>query len=459
MFILLLQTIWLFISELAGKDLDFSVIVKFLTFAIPRLIPMVLPLTILLTSIMIFGKFAENYEFAAMKSSGISLQRAMRLLFVFIALIGIGAFFFSNTVIPLSEKRFVNLRKNIVKLKPAMAVTPNQFNDLGDKFNMKISEKYGDNDRYLKDIIIHQRGQRAGNHTVIKSKEGEFKGGINSDLITLVLKDGYYYDEIQQNTSKRRKKHPFAKVHFSEYLLNIDLSELEEVDMDAQRYSKGYNMLNVVELQNEIDTLGYKIDHTLKEIENDIGRRHGFTDLNKNMKKDSIHIKAKILDTLDILNILSPKQLYRIYGVSYSNVDRMERRLASTIKNTKIKKRALNKYTMSLHNKYVLGISCILLFFVGAPLGAIIRKGGVGLPMVVGVFLFLTYHFIGIFAKNSAEEGGISPFFGSWISTFIIFPLSIFLTYRATTDQGLLNIYPIIHPFRKLFTRIMKPKS
>ncbi|WP_378175647.1 LptF/LptG family permease [Aquimarina sp. SS2-1] len=451
MFILLLQTIWLFISELAGKDLDFSVIIKFLTYATPRLIPMVLPLTILLTSIMIFGNFAENYEFAAMKSSGISLQRAMRTLSVFMFFLGIGAFFFSNTVIPNSERKFVNLRKNIVKVKPAMVITPNQFNDLGD-INIRVSEKYGDNDQFIKDVIIHKKEARAGNFTVIKATDGELQGSIDSDLITLVLNDGNYYTEVQQKSPKQRKKLPFAKTYFKQYVLNIDLSSLDNVDMDAQQYSKGFNMLNVNGLRNEIDTLSIQVNDEVRAAEDDVNRRNGFSELNRNLKIDTL--KKATTDTLDLINDrFSVKQKSQIYNLAFSNVDGVIRRIQSAKRNLEVKKRALNKYEMSLHDKYALGIACVLLFFVGAPLGAIIRKGGLGLPIVIGVVLFLTYHFIGIFAKNGAEEGGIPPFVGSWLSTFIIFPLSIFLTYRATRDRGFVSFDILVQPIRDFFEK------
>ncbi len=450
MFILLLQTIWLFISELAGKDLDLSVIMKFLVYAMPRLFPMVLPLTILLSSIMIFGSFAENYEFAAMKSSGISLQRAMRTLSIFVFFLGIGAFIFANTIMPMAEKRFINLRKNIVKVKPALVITANQFNDLGD-INIKVSEKYGDNDRYLRDVIIHKKATRPGNFTVIKAVSGELKGNKDSDLVTLILNDGNHYEEVQQTSYKKRKKLPFTKTYFKKYILNIDLSELGDVDIDAQQHSKGYNMLDVNELQAEIDTISGSINNDLERMQNQLTARIGFDGLNKNIKIDSL--KTTTNDTLQINDYFDTKQKVKIYQMATNNVEAIAKNMEST-KSTRLrKKRGLNKYELSLHNKYVLGISCIILFFVGAPLGAIIRKGGLGLPMVIGVGLFLTYHFVGIFAKNSAEENGIPVFLGSWISTIIIFPLSIFLTYRAATDQSVFNMDIIVQPIKNFFTK------
>ncbi len=448
MFILILQTIWLFISELAGKDLDLPIILEFLVLAMPRLIPMVLPLTILLTSIMIFGNFAENYEFAAMKSSGISLQRAMRTLTVFIIFVGIGAFFFSNIVIPASEKKFINLRKNIVKVKPARAITPNQFNELGD-INIKVAEKHGDNDEFLKDVIIHKKGKRTGNFTVIKAIEGELRGNVDSDLISLILKDGNYYDELQPKSPKQRKKLPLAKAHFEQYTINIDLSEMNKVDLKNQQYSKGPKMLDVAELRVEIDSLSQEYNNDRATMEKRIEVRNGISELTRDLivtetKKDSIQ---------DYLDYFTNKEKSQIFKLAYSNVDGVRRGFQSTIVGMSNKKRFLNKYEMTLHNKYALGVACILLFFVGAPLGAIIRKGGVGLPIVIGVLLFLTYHFIGIFSKNSAEEGGIPPFLGAWLSTFIIFPLSIFLTHRATKDRGLANMDFIIQPIKEFFIK------
>ncbi len=455
MFILILQTIWLFISELAGKDLDFSIIMKFLLYATPRLIPMVLPLTVLLSSIMIFGNFAENYEFAAMKSSGISLPRAMRTLSIFIFFLGIGAFFFSNSVIPASEKKFINLRKNIVQVKPAMVISPNQFNDLGD-INIKVAKKYGENDEFLKDVIIHKKGTTIGNFTVIKAEDGELSGSEDSDLITLTLNNGNYYDEIQQNSSRAREKVPFTKTHFKQYLLNIDLSELGNVDMDAQHINKGYNMLNVYSLKGEIDTISSVINSDYRIIRNEVERRNGLNNLNKNLSTEDCHLDSLAIKNIDIKDYFDAEKKMQIYNLASSNIDGILRKINTVSENIKVRKRALNKYEMSLHDKYVIGVACVLLFFVGAPLGAIIKKGGLGLPIVIGVGLFLTYHFIGIFAKNGAEEDGVPPFVGSWISTFIIFPLSIFLTYRAATDQGFFSLDFIVLPIKRFIEKKIK---
>ena len=208
MLIFVLQAIWLYISELAGKDLDIAVIFKFLTYVAPTLIPLILPLTVLLASIMVFGNFAENYEFAAMKSTGISLQRAMRSLSVFIVILGATTFFFSNNVIPWGQYNLYNLRKNIAKLKPAMAIAEGQFNDVGN-INIKVLEKSGDRGQYLKDVIIHKKPKTGnGNFTTIKSKTGELVSSDESNVLKLILlMDGIMTIFRKKITRKNKESH------------------------------------------------------------------------------------------------------------------------------------------------------------------------------------------------------------------------------------------------------------
>lgn len=454
MFIFVLQTIWLYIGELAGKDLDAGIILKFLLYFSPKLVPLVLPLTILLTSIMTFGSFAENYEFAAMKSSGISLQRAMRSLTVFIVFISLVAFFFANNVIPAAEFKSINLRKNIAQLKPAMAISAGVFNDVGE-FNIKVDKKFGENDQYLDNVIIHQTSSRGGNLTVIKATEGELVGSTNSEVLSLILKDGNYYDEIPQTDLAKRKNKPFAKSYFKEYIINIDLSNFNNVDLDDENYSNSQSMLRIGELSQSIDSFSTSYNQELNKFADVIYSRTGATYFATNYKaKDSI-------TTFDesILELYSNKEALQIVDLSLGSVNAALSNVTLRKQEFKNSTKQLNKFEIALHEKYVLGFACVILFFVGAPLGAIIRKGGMGLPMVIAILIFLTYHFIGIFAKNSAEDGSMSPFLASWLSTLIMLPLGIFFTYRATTDQGLLAFGNFMSPVYKLIKKLFKSKT
>ena len=450
MFIFVLQTIWLYIGELAGKDLDFMIIMKFLLYFSPKLVPLVLPLSILLTSIMTFGSFAENYEFAAMKSSGISLRRAMRSLTVFILLVSVTAFLFANNVIPAAEYKSINLRKNIAQLKPAMVISEGVFNEVGD-INIKVDDKSGDNDQYLSDVIIHKKSQRRnGNFTVIKATEGELVGSEESNILSLILTDGNYYDEIQSNSPRSRSTKPFAKSYFQEYIINIDLSNFNDVDLNEERYSNSHNMLKISELNETIDSFSTSYNRDMERFSKNIYNRSGIASITGSMKPADTVTTA--IDST-ILEIFDAYRSTQIINLALGSVNGSVASLHGKRTEFKHAENRLNKFEIALHEKYVLGVACIVLFFVGAPLGAIIRKGGMGLPMVMAILLFLTYHFIGIFAKNSAEEGTISPFVATWLSTFIMLPIGIFLTYRATTDQGLFSFSSFFEPLKKLLKR------
>lgn len=456
MLIFVLQAIWLYISELAGKDLDIAVVGKFLLYITPTLIPLILPLTILLTSIMVFGNFAENYEFAAMKSTGISLQRAMKSLSIFIVILGATTFFFSNNVIPWAQYNSYNLRKNIAKLKPAMAIAEGQFNDIGN-INIKVAEKSGDRGQYLKDVVIHKKPSSGiGNYTTILSKTGELVSSEESNILKLILFDGWYYDDIQKKDFKERQKKPFAKSEFKKYTINVDLSEINNVDLDEKNITSKYDMLGVKELDYTIDSLVQKKSETYQEFSTNIYKRTAIQNLNKglNIEKDSTY-REEISDLFELNKKSS------LLDLALNSVRSTKDVISSKDAQISRENKWLNKHVYAYHEKFTLGFACIILFFVGAPLGALIKKGGLGLPMVIAIFLFLTYHFIGLFAKNSGYNGKLNPALAAWLPTLIMFPLSIYLTRSATYDKPLMSLDFITQPIKKLFEskKVVKVES
>ena len=453
MFIFVLQTVWLYIKELAGKDLDFVIIVKFLLYFSPRLVTLVLPLTVLLTSIMTFGNFAENYEFAAMKSTGISLQRAMRSLTIFILGLAAVSFLFANYVIPAAEFESLNLRRNIAQVKPAMAITKGQYTTIGENYVMKVADKQGENGQFLKDVIIYQKDpSRVGNYTVIKAREAELISAEGDNVLSLKLIDGNYYDEVEQKDYRKRKREPFVKSYFETYTINIDLTELDNVDMDEKSIDNAYTMLTVSQLSDTLVDISKNYSNYLKARGSSELRDMQLQPLDTSylsyIKVDSTRVLQE--DLLENFKLSDQSQILRSTEIAIKNT-------LTSIKgqktNNQNKVKTLSKYEIALHEKFVLAFGCVILFFVGAPLGAIIRKGGLGLPIVIGVVLFLTYHFIGIFAKNSAEDGSVPAWIASWLSTLILFPLGVYLTYRATTDQGLFDLEGFIDPIKKLFKK------
>lgn len=454
MFIFVLQTVWLYISELAGKDIDLIIILKFLWFFAPKLIPLVLPLTILVTSLMVFGNFAENYEFAAMKSSGISLQRAMRSLTVFIVGLAITAFFFANNVIPSSEYKWQNLRRNIAQVSPSMAIVEGQFSSIGEDFNIKVAEKYGDRDQYLREVVIHKKNPKSPNKnsTVIIANDGELVSEEGSNTLSLVLEDGNYYEDVIPAAASKQRSQPFAKSYFEVLTLNIDLTALNSTDIGQKNELSNHNMYSAGELFTEIDTLSYKFNRDIKLYSDNMYYRTG-----ANKFKDTTSRRGRVKkDTVQyshVLEVFNNQQQQEIMKTALNNVKGTLQSLKSKKIEFHIKTKRLNKHEIALHEKFALAIACIILFFVGAPLGAIIRKGGMGLPMVVAILLFLTYHFIGIFAKNSAEDGTMHPFIASWLSTAIMLPLGVWLTHRATTDQGIFDMDSFLQRIGRLFKK------
>ena len=446
MFIFVLQAVWLYIGDLAGKDLDASVIAKLLLYVTPTLIPLILPLTILLVSIMVFGQFAENYEFAAMKSTGISLQRAMKSLSVFIILLGLLTFLFSNNVIPWANKNVYNLRKNIAQVKPALAITKGQFNDIGN-YNIKVEDKTGENGEFLKNVVIHKKAAtNAKNRTVIKAERGLLQGNVNSNMLQLILYEGNYYEEIVSKKSRKNKKKPYAKSYFKEYIINVDIEGFNDVDMDEQNYDNRYNMFNVSDLKFKIDSLYNNRDEAAEKLSSTLYKRTAIDILDKNVsaKTDSIF-------NGDLLSLFNKKTQVQLLNLSKNKISSTKQIIASNRQTIKAQTKWRNKHIISLHEKYALAIACVILFFVGAPLGALIRKGGIGLPLVVAILLFLTYHFIGIFAANSSLDNSINPVLATWLSTAIMLPLSIYLTGRATKDRPLFESESFLNPLKKVF--------
>ncbi|MDA6069721.1 LptF/LptG family permease [Flavobacterium sp. AC] len=449
-FIFILQTVWLFISELAGKDLDLILIVKFLLFSMPRIIPLVLPLSVLLASIMTFGNLAENYEFAAMKSSGISLQRAMRVLIAFIFVLSIVAFWFANNVIPYAEYKFINFRKNIAQAKPAMAIAEGQFNDVG-FYNIKVNKKSGENGNILTGVTIHEKPNNVGeNKTVIKAKDGKLMSSEKSSILKLVLNDGYYYQDVTPKKYEDRAKLPFIKSSFKKQIINIDLSELNKVDEDKENVGSTNAMLNVNELRYTLDSLNKNMENEIISFSENINQRVGIRKSPIPVKTDK---KKKALPN-NILSLYTNKQKADILKMAGSNVTSNIYSIESTQKDLKDKQREINKHLTALYEKFVIAFACFLMFFIGAPLGAIIRKGGLGLPIVFAVLIFITFHFINTFGKRLSQEAAMSPFMGSWMSSFVLLPLAVLLTYRATNDNGLINFDAITTPILQLFQKI-----
>jgi lipopolysaccharide export system permease protein len=417
---------------------------------------------------MIFGNFAENYEFAAMKSAGISLQRAMRGVSLFILLLSITTFFFANNVVPWGEYKSRNLRRQIAVQSPKLLIAEGQFNAIGNSgITIKVDKKYGEEENLLENVTVFIT-EKNKNNTVIKAKTGELLASEKSNTLQLILNDGNYYNDITTKDPKKRKNKPHAKSYFKKYTKNFDLSAINNTKKVDEVIT--YRMLKINELIPTIDSLEQKI---LKENNKDIDNLYSGYLLNNKVnskkilreplktKNNKVKKNSKKRDSVKffdkpLLSLFNKNEIVDIYdlGIStsknnFKKIENREKMLDNKISN-------LNLHKIALHKKLALALSCFILFFIGAPLGAIIRKGGMGLPMVLAIVLFLTYYFIGIFAENSAEKAAIPSLLGAWLSTVILLPLGIVLTKNATSDKGVFSTDGIVLFFSKIWLKITK---
>lgn len=450
-FIFVLQGVWVYIEELAGKDLDLFTVARFLFYYSPRMISMVLPLSVLLASIMTFGSFAENYEFAAMKSAGISLQRTMRSPTIFILGLSLISFWFVNDVAPKSEYKFVNMRRDIIQAKPAMAIAPGQFNDLG-KISLKVDEKTGKKGEDLENVTIHIKSDIGTvNRTVIRSEEGQLESDDAANLLNLHLLNGNYYEDVATKSFEQQQRMPFAKAHFEKYTIVVDLSQFE-VEENNDEINSTAKMMNVSQLKTAMDSLGTNLSREINSQTENVAVRteNPIFQSRPNQTVITVDTEEKFVETE------TEQRLGQIFRTAANNTENIKFSVQNNIERNENQLKEINFHEHVLQNKFALAFSCMLMFFIGAPLGAIIRKGGVGLPMVFAVIIFITYHFVNTFGYKLAQENVLSGWFGAWVGTFTLLPLAVNFSYKATRDRGVSSMDNMWYDVKTWFAKQFK---
>ncbi|MCD6543548.1 MAG: LptF/LptG family permease [Flavobacteriaceae bacterium] len=451
LFVLIMQALWLQFDKIAGKGIDIVIIFKFLGYIALMMAPTALPIAILLSSIMALGNLAENYEFAAIKSAGISLQRLIRpLVLLMIVLSGLN-FLFLNYIFPYASLKSKNLIYNMKMKEPGLALVAGTFNTEIPGYSIKFKEKYGPENNFLKDVLIYEIKSNSVNNKVITAEKGEIVSEEGSRYLTLVLENGFYNEEIinKKSTRKQREKVPAIKAHFDRYKINIDVSSIGNFDPDDLKYKSGKEMLSLNQLLYYVDSLDEPFH---KFVENRALRMNKILRGNK-LVKDTIekyNIKTDVLANFND----DDKSLIINNATTFvsSNLDNI-----SSFKETLInKQKIINAYDTEFHKRLAFSVACLVLFFIGTPLGSIIRKGGFGLPMIMAIIIFVIYFFISTLGKNMAESNTISPFFGGWLASIVLLPFGVFLMIRATNDKGIFNVDAFIQPISNFFNKIFK---
>lgn len=451
LFVLIMQALWLQFDKIAGKGISLLVIVKFLGYIALMMVPTALPIAILLSSIMALGNMAENYEFAAVKSAGISLQRFITPLVILMVFMSVANFLFLNYVFPYASLKSKNLIYNMKMKEPGLALVAGTFNTEIPGYSIKFQEKYGKDDSLLKNVLIYQIESNNLNNKVITAKKGEIISKEGSRYLTLKLEDGFYHEDMvtKARSSKERKKVPSSKAHFDEYKVNIDVSTIGNFDPDDLKYKTGKEMLSLKQLNFYVDSLEAPyIDY----VNNRATRIYRINKANT-LLPDSIPSTNLSMDIMENF-VDNNKRLVadNAFNLVNTNLDNI-RSFQATLQD---KQKLINGYDTEFHKRIAFSLACLVLFFIGTPLGSIIRKGGFGLPMIMAIVIFVIYFFISIFGKNMAESNTISPFMGGWLATFVLLPFGILLMLRARNDKGLFDIDTFLRPFTNFINKVFK---
>lgn len=545
-----MQFFWLWIDDFVGKGLDAGTILKFIWYQSAVLIPLALPLSILLSSLMTFGNLGESFELVAIKSAGISLLRFMRPLFVVAGIISVGAFLFSNYVIPVANLKSRTLLADIVLAKPAFAIKEGVFFDGIDKFAIKIGKKEA-NDSIIRDVIVFQDDGNGLQDNFLVAKDGVMKPSPDRRFLDIVFKNGWRY---QERGNRGDTTTEYIRLGFKEYKMQMDISAFNfrktedsaninnermynmrqlNVAIDSmneynERTSKnfkenlfvGLNILSYTDSVNKDvkipdsilnfkknikdymtvkkDTTDHKKDTlkaknadtiktktiiaknkgkrfkksvipSIKNISDSILKKDTATipaqsaiakkdtskrdtsqfttavasDSIKNRKKDSV-IKAtaaigikKNPNSFDALLPDSARDEVKVRAISALNT--LKNNLEMTTSSIEEQQKTLQKYKIEWHRKISLALACLVLFMIGAPLGSIIRKGGLGTPMIFAIIFFMIFYFVSTRGEKLAKEIEMSAFSGMWLATFVLVPIGVFLIYKAMHDSNLFN--------------------
>jgi lipopolysaccharide export system permease protein len=447
LFVLVMQALWMAFESIAGKGIGLFFIFKFLYYTALVVSSQALPIAVLLSSIMAMGNLSENYEFAAVKSASISLMRLIRPLILLTFFISVLNFLSLNYVFPYATLKQKNLTNNIKKKTPALALIPGSFNTEIPNYQIKFDEKYGEEQNLLKKVLIYDLSSNKGNKKIITAKTGKIISEEGSKYMTLVLYNGFYHEEFipKRRSINNMNKMPASNANFKEYAFNIDISKFTDDDLEEEKYTKSYNMLSLGQLKDTIPTMKISYDEYLTSKSNSIYVKLYAKELyQQNDSIDTKQFTPVILDNYDLRGKLD------VLNAAINNVKTTRKNIKTDTKNIQWKRKKLNLYDIEFHNRIAFSLSCLILFFIGAPLGSIIRKGGFGLPMILAISIYVIYFFANTFGRNLAEESSLSAIVGSWVSTIVMVPFAFFLTRRASKGMGLFNIDVFLQPLTRL---------
>ena len=438
--VLVMQFFWLYIDDFVGKGLGAGVILEFIWFQSAALVPLALPLAILLSSLMTFGNLGESFELVAIKSSGISLLRFMRpLFFVTLFICGI-AFLFSNYIIPVANLKSRTLLTDIVYAKPAFDLKEGVFYDKINGFAIKIGKKEA-NDSIIRDVIVYEQGNPLQDNFII-AKSGIMRILENKRYLEFNLKDGWRYQERGDNSGNGNTD--YIRIGFKEYKKQFDLSSFQFTRTADSVNKNNERMRSMRQLESTIDSLEKEVNTLRQRLQKDIFYPLQFLKYLDSSWASETPLKnttgtSSFKAVKDFAELLPDSARRSVNESAISQINTLRVNAEITRSNLKSKETDLRKHKIEWHRKLSLSLACLVLFLIGAPIGSIIRKGGLGTPMIFAIAFFMVFYFSSNTGEKFAREGSLSAFAGMWLATFLLVPLGIFLTYKAMKDSNLLN--------------------
>jgi len=458
---MVMQILWLYVDDLAGKGLDFGVLGELMFLFTLSFVPTALPLAILLASLMTFGNMGEHLELTAMKSSGIPLQRIMVPLIALVSVLAVGSFLFSNNVMPYANKKVYTLLYDIRNKRPELNIQAGPFYSGIDGFSIKIAEKDPESN-LLKKIWLYDHRDRKGNIIVVIADSGYMKVTPDKSGLVMTLFNGHSYTETpEKNKSGAARTYPFRKDAFAEQTIVIDLANFDLVRSGDDVFGSASRMLNLSMLTKQIDSLNVNYLATQSTYYEEFNRSGIYVGRNDNEIDRSGSDLTKTLPfdvktTFDTLQVFL-KQI-SIQG-SIESVKNAARQIDHTTEILHNEIKFIKKYEADWHRKFSNAFGCFVFFFIGAPLGAIIRKGGLGTPAVISILFFVVYYVISLSGEKLVKENHISTIGGMWLSSFILLPIGIMLTYMATTDSVVMSVETYTSFFKQIGRKLTFKKA
>ena len=450
-FVLMMQSLWKYIDDLVGKGLDFFTICQFLWYASASLLMLAMPIAILISSIMTFGNLGESFELVAIKSSGISLLRFMRpLMWVSVFLCGI-TFVFANYIIPYANLRFVTLYSDIYVKKPAFDLKEGVFFTHIPNYAIKVGKKDPDGKTIYQVVIFEQTSTLQDNSIV--AEKGVMKISADENYLEFNLENGYRYQERGSRTDTATE---FIRVGFKNFKKLFDLSILKKQETNDSVFRNNFKMLSSRQLSKSIDSLNKDFNHYPVLLKNQLTAELKYSNLpDSTWKKLDINAAKNV----SYKNIFTDSFQMRSKQTALMKASAIKNLLQQNIIDRDIKEKDIRLYLIEWHRKYALSLACLVLFFIGAPLGAIIRKGGLGMPLVIAIIFFLLFHLLNMFGEKFVKEAILSPFVGMWLANLVLLPLGIFLIYKAMHDSQLFNKEKYSRFYNKLISFFVKNEN